>query len=59
MWKGITGLLNQNGKEMKQSIHVGPDIRTPTNIKLDLLGKFGREIGQSIIPNTPGRQHYD
>lgn len=54
-WRGIKGLLNEsNVCELKESIHCGPDIRSPmNNIKLELLDKFGREIGQSILPLTP------
>ena len=34
-WRGIKGLLNEsNVYELKESIHWGPDIRTPVNIKL-------------------------
>lgn len=34
-WRGIKGLLNEsNCYEMKQSIHCGPEIRSPTNFKL-------------------------
>jgi len=35
-------LNESNVYELKESIHCGPDIRTPLNIKLDLLDKFGR-----------------
>ena len=59
-WRGIKGLLNEsNAYELKESIHWGPDIRSPlNNIKLELLDKFGREIGQSILPLTPLGGHH-
>ncbi len=58
-WRGIKGLLNEsNVCELKESIHCGPDIRSPmNNIKLELLDKFGREIGRSILPSTPSGGH--